>query len=238
MVGQSALITFGVSNIAIPPKGPKVVPMLLDFSVQTSIDVSGELVTAQGHIDYVQGFYVDNAIYADPVSFTIQGTDQNITVPPFSQGYFPALFLDPPNMVVETTALTNKIIDVILYNVPIQAQMWCSSEAGAGLTDAQLRAAPIEVVPSGGAYTDRSIANLTGASQALMAANADRKILVINNVGATSVAVNLTGGAAVIGGAGSITLLTNGTLVLDSYPPTGIINIIGTLNADVTAYEA
>ena len=88
-----------------------------------------------------------------------------------------------------------------------------------------------------GAYTDRSIPNLTGASQVLMAANANRRVLVISNVAANPMAVNLTGGAAVIGAAGSLTLAPNAFLSIDQYPPTSAITIIGTLNDDVTAYE-
>lgn len=88
-----------------------------------------------------------------------------------------------------------------------------------------------------GAYTDRSIANLSGASEQLMAANANRRILIVQNVGATDIAINLTGGAAAINTAGSITIGSGGSITIDNYPPTSAINIIGTLNADVTAYE-
>lgn len=93
------------------------------------------------------------------------------------------------------------------------------------------------VAPVGGAYTDRSIANLAGTSETLMAANANRRILVIHNIGATDIAVNLTGGAASLTAGGSIKIATGGSLILDNYPPTGAITIIGTAAADVTAYE-
>lgn len=88
-----------------------------------------------------------------------------------------------------------------------------------------------------GAYTNRSIAALSGASEVLMPANANRRILVINNVSANKVAVNLTGGAAVIDSNGSITIAAGGSLILDTYPPTGAITIIGTAADKVTAYE-
>jgi hypothetical protein len=242
MVGTSPQQVFGVSNIAIPPKGPKAVPIDIDFSVQTSIDISGELATAQGHIDYVQGFYYDNGNNADPITFTVQGTNQVIKVPGYSQGYVPALFLDPPFMTVATTAAADKRVRITLYNVPIQAQIWYTDGAGGqALTDAQLRASPVEVTPTqpiGAAYTNRSIANLSGASEQLMPANANRRVLIVSNEGATAVAVNIVGGAAALNTAGSITIAAGGNIVLDTYPPTGVINIIGTLNADVTAFEA
>lgn len=92
-------------------------------------------------------------------------------------------------------------------------------------------------VPVGGTYTDRSIANLAGTSETLMASNASRKVLVVYNIGATSVAVNLTGGTASLTAGGSVVLQAGGSLVLDTYPPSSAITIIGTTNADVTAYE-
>lgn len=89
----------------------------------------------------------------------------------------------------------------------------------------------------GGAYTDRSIANLAGTSETLMASNTSRRILIVTNEGATALAVNLTGGTAALNTAGSVTIQSGGNLVLDTYPPTSAITIIGTLNADVSAYE-
>lgn len=91
--------------------------------------------------------------------------------------------------------------------------------------------------PIGGAYTDRSIANLSGSSEQLMAANAARRILIVHNIGATAVAVNLTGGTASLTVGGSYGLAAGASLVIDTYPPTSAITIIGTASADVTAYE-
>lgn len=89
----------------------------------------------------------------------------------------------------------------------------------------------------GGTYTDRSIANLAGTSETLMAANTARRVLMIYNIGATAIGVNLTGGTASLTVGGSVNLAAGGSLLIDTYPPTGAITIIGTLNADVTAYE-
>lgn len=91
--------------------------------------------------------------------------------------------------------------------------------------------------PIGVAYTDRSIANLAGTSETLMAANASRRILLIYNIGATSIAVNLTGGTASLTAGGSVVLPAGASLVLDRAPPVGAITVIGTANADVTAME-
>lgn len=87
------------------------------------------------------------------------------------------------------------------------------------------------------ALTDRSIANLAGTSETLMAANKGRRILIIYNIGATAIAVNLTGGTASLTAAGSYGIAAGGNLIIDRHCPNSAITIIGTLNADVTAYE-
>ncbi len=87
------------------------------------------------------------------------------------------------------------------------------------------------------ALTDRSIANLAGTSETLMAANPRRRILIIYNIGATAIAVNLTGGTASLTAGGSYGIAAGGNLVLDRHAPPSAITIIGTANADVTAYE-
>lgn len=91
--------------------------------------------------------------------------------------------------------------------------------------------------PIGGTYTDRSIASMSGSSQQLMAANASRKILIIQNIAAANIGVNLTGGTAAIGTAGTVTIVPGGNLILDQYPPTSIITVIGTSTQSVTAME-
>jgi len=86
-------------------------------------------------------------------------------------------------------------------------------------------------------YTDRSIANLSGSSQTLMAANFRRRILIIHNPSANAMAVNLVGGTAALNTAGSIELAAGERLVIDRHCPQSAITIIGTANDDVTAYE-
>lgn len=68
--------------------------------------------------------------------------------------------------------------------------------------------------PLGITPTDRTITSATGASQTMMAANAARHSLTISNTGNANCGVNPTGGTAVIGGAGTITLAP-----LGSYTP-------------------
>lgn len=59
--------------------------------------------------------------------------------------------------------------------------------------------------------TDRTITSASGASQQLMAANTSRHSLTVLNTGNANCGVNPTGGTAVIGGAGTITLFPGGS---------------------------
>jgi hypothetical protein len=89
-----------------------------------------------------------------------------------------------------------------------------------------------------GAYTDRSIASLSGSSEQLMPANANSRFILISNANAVNpIAVNLTGAAAALNTAGSMTLLAGEFLRIDNFPPNSIITVIGTAADIVTAYE-
>ncbi len=132
------------------------------------------------------------------------------------------------------TGLVQSLTDTQLRASPVDVDTGLVQS----LTDTQLRATPVKTANTGSAFTNRSIANLSGASEQLMAANANRRTLIIQNVAANPMAVNLTGGAAALNTAGSINIAAGGSLVLEGTVPVGAINIIGTANDDVTAYEA
>lgn len=246
---------FPVTNIVIPGEGPRVLACALNFTDTNSIDVFTLLSVYMGQISYIQGAYVDNSDNPAQLTLVVKTTQQSITIPAYGQGYYPILFAATPDLTVSTTQAAISV-KLHFYNVPIQAQQWLTNDAApagaGGLTDAQLRASPVPVsgpltdtqlratplpAPIGGAWTDRSIANLTGASQSLMAANANRRHLLIQNVAANNMGVNLAGGAAAIGVAGTITITPGGYLEIFDYPPVGAITIIGTANDDVTAFE-
>lgn len=59
--------------------------------------------------------------------------------------------------------------------------------------------------------TDRTVTSATGASQTVMASNASRHSLIVQNTGNANCGVNPTGGTAVIGGAATLTLTPGGS---------------------------
>lgn len=82
---------------------------------------------------------------------------------------------------------------------------------------------------------DYSIATLSGSSQQALAASANRSYLHIFNCGTASVGVNLSGGSAAIGSAGTDTLLPNGQINFsEGSIPQNAINVIGTSGQPLT----
>lgn len=94
-------------------------------------------------------------------------------------------------------------------------------------------------VPASGALTDRSgTITLGGTSQQLMAANAARRYLFVQNVSAGDLWVNF--GVAAAQAQPSVKIATNGTFIMDgSFVSTEAVNIVGATTAQAfTAKEA
>lgn len=85
-------------------------------------------------------------------------------------------------------------------------------------------------------FYDASIAALSGNSQQALPANSARRYLLIqNNSAANTLGVNLSGGVAALGSAGTITLYPGGTIERAvGAVPTNEINVIGTAGQPVT----
>ena len=98
---------------------------------------------------------------------------------------------------------------------------------------------PSGSAPVGGGitYADKTVTSATGASQTIAAANAGRKSLIIKT-GGSNTGVNILGGTAAIGGAGTVTLLPFEPMVLDGAScPLGAITIISTSTAYISCLE-
>jgi len=83
---------------------------------------------------------------------------------------------------------------------------WYGDKTSGGWVNVKAAVPALGITP-----TDRTITSATGASQQMMAANAARHSLLIENTGNANCGVNPTGGTAAIGGAGTLTLVPNGS---------------------------
>lgn len=258
---MSANARFQTFAMTLPEKGPIAIPDEWTFAdgVKTEVDLT-QLIE-NGWLDFVSGVYFDNTENDGYMVLECVGTIQKFYLPAKASGYVPLLLPNPPK--VQVTHNGGGVVRFQWYNIPVFPISFpdpTSDTTGTDvnivgsipldvvgpLTDAELRATPVPVsgtvtantvVPIGGAWTNQSIANLTGASQTLMAANPNRRHLLIQNLDANPIGINLSGGAASLTAAGSIYLPQYGSLEIFNYPPTSAITVIGTANADVTAYE-
>jgi len=114
--------TFGIANVVVPAGGPKVVPVTVDFTVNPSVLIDAQNLVSSGKIEYLQGVYIDNSGNVNAVSLTMSTTNQIITCPARSQGYFSIMVPDPPQMTANTPI--GVVIPMFFYNVPIQPAVW------------------------------------------------------------------------------------------------------------------
>jgi len=114
--------TFGIANVVVPAGGPKVVPVTVDFTVNPQVLIDAQNLVSSGKIEYLQGVYIDNSGNVNAVSLTMSTTNQIITCPARSQGYFAIMVPDPPQMYANTPI--GVVIPMFFYNVPIQPAVW------------------------------------------------------------------------------------------------------------------
>jgi len=115
---------FGVNNAIIPRGGPKVVRAVLDFSNVGEILIDGQQIVSEGNIEYLQGFFVDNADNNVAISFTMSATNQRIVVPANTQGYYSLLIPNEPKIISKMPQTNGRRVEVFFYNVPIQSADW------------------------------------------------------------------------------------------------------------------
>lgn len=113
---------FGVNNATSPAEGPKVVPLLLDFSGGANILIDLVSDSSLGIIQLIQGIYIDNSNSTSKTVVTVQGSQQIISCPAGWQGFFPLFTPMPPKMTVQNAG--GVPLYVILYNMPMPAAAW------------------------------------------------------------------------------------------------------------------
>lgn len=167
--------------------GPKYLPIDLDFTDVTFIDVNLFNENTNGAIDFVQSLYIDNASNPDALVIVMNVTGQRLVIPPYSQGTYPCLASTPLQFRVSTTqGALNCMVGCL--NVPMPFAAWFSQFAG-----------PLNVAtpPYVGAYIDRSgSVAIANTPQVLAAANPTRKQIIIRNPAINNESLFINFGAA------------------------------------------
>jgi hypothetical protein len=187
-------------NYTVVPKGRCFfVPVNLAAQPQ---DIDLQQVQARGYLSRVVTVFIDNSTNQNALALTFRNSRQRIICPPESQGYFPVLAAIPTLLTVTSDTVVGTVnIELLDYDEP--ASVWgADSTLGSvtitGTVDTRERAT---------SATDRSSTiAVASVSQAVMAANPNRSEAFFFNESSASMDINIFGNAAVIGGAGSITV--------------------------------
>lgn len=200
------------SNGMVPCKGPRAVPVLINFALGSLYSLDLSIVQSQGYIECVQTVFVDNSANPNALKIsTSPSINQTIVCPANSQGYFPILQTNPPQMQF-STAYGGEIM-VQLLNFYVAPHSWpvgsgngtSNYDANGNLKTADQNLATaiangqviVQTQPEVPALlADRSGTITTGGTaQPAAPANTSRKLLIIGNPAAAvlNVAIGNTG---------------------------------------------
>lgn len=193
---------FGISPVygADPQQSPKSIPMKLDFSTASSFVVDFSYLIAKTFINLIQTVYIDNAAGTASVSISFDGTQQVLTCPPNSQGYFPILSLTQAKCTVSSTGTA--VVNVQFLNIPIVPNVW-GTLAGGGASVSISGPLPLPTVaPINTAYAAVQLTLTTGFQEVFT-------ILHAANSAITSTARNLTVQSSLSNAAGTVITMSD-----------------------------
>ncbi len=128
---------FGMFNVMVPKKGPKIIPLMLDFRVATSQEIDLTSDQMLDIMEMVQGIFIDNSGSLQPIQVEVPASQQILKIAAGQQGLLPVFCPNPPKLIVRSNGGT--IIPVILYNVPLPAAVWAGGSNASFNFDAQGR---------------------------------------------------------------------------------------------------
>lgn len=227
----------GLAPLIASGKGPKALPMILDFTINAVQDFDFVQEMEGGVIDFIQGVFIDNSNNPNSLTLLFTGTNQKIVVPATSQGIWPVI-CPSENLHCTASTLTGNglLVSLLFLNVPTAYTSWGPITVNASFAIVR------------GAYASKSgVIAAGGVSQQLAAANANRNRLIIQNPGtaagqgigaAESLFVNFTGNAGVNDGT-SMEIFPGGYFDTSFGPvSTQAVNINGaTINHKFIAWE-
>lgn len=117
--------SFAVSNGLAPAEGPRVVPVILDFTA-TPAEISGDFTIEEstGVVSFVQSVFIDNADNTSPLTLIIDVTGQRIVVPANRQGYFPVFATESFKWTARTAGVFR--VGITFANVPMPTAIWAT----------------------------------------------------------------------------------------------------------------
>ena len=123
-INQLAVASIPVHNAQVPAEGPVALVLSLDFTVATEYDLDIYALVARDFISLIQTVFIDTTGCAQNLTVNIAGSNQNITVKPNTQGYYPVVCPNPPKFRITCTGGQPNNVGIIFLNVPIAPGQW------------------------------------------------------------------------------------------------------------------
>lgn len=216
-----ARMAFGIWNGYAPKAGPKALPY--DFDFEGDETLTGDLLTEnlRGNMEFVQGMYVDNSDNAVAFKITFGITNMRVVVPAFSQGMWPVLAPDQTTFAASLVGGGGGTVHVQFMNVPIAYTQWGPVTVNAA----------ISLTPPVANFTDFSANTTAAESKQVVAANAARKSIIIQNPANNVESFWINFGAAAQQGVNSIEITPGGSYNSLIGPVTGQAITIFSVNS-------
>lgn len=170
-----------VLNALVPPEGPKVVAVPIDFSVFATAEIDFTIAMAQAKITAVQSLVLDNSGNASSVNIQVEGTLQSITAPARSQGVYAVISANRPKFTVSSAG--GVPVTLLFLNVPLPTDVWFPGDVSRSgeaplasvITNGGTAAVVFNPPPSGGGV----VVNPFAATESLF-------VDIVNSAGATA----------------------------------------------------
>lgn len=104
-------------TLGVPAEGPRCVPLTLDFTAVTTLELDYGNMQARNFLSMCQTLWVDNSLSGQILSAYIPGTGQTIKVPAGTQGYFTCLCPNPIHFIFTSTG--GVVCQVTMCNFPV-----------------------------------------------------------------------------------------------------------------------
>lgn len=120
-------LTINQPKLTLPLGGsqaPGGVPLVFDFSVDTSFIVNLTLFQQQGNIGGVTSMWVDNSGSSGPLTIQFGQSGQIFIIKANTQGYVPVLAPNPITLTVTCLTGGGSAVQVTLLNYYIAPALW------------------------------------------------------------------------------------------------------------------
>lgn len=114
-----------VSLGASPKEGPKSIFYALDFTAQSTQTADLTAIQQATRISAIQTVYVDNSANTAALNMFVATTNQTLTCPGKSQGYFSLIVSD--KLSVTFTSSSGAVIYIELLNVAMNTTVWAAT---------------------------------------------------------------------------------------------------------------